>query len=311
MVRCKIRMDLHQLRCFLTLADELHFGRTADRLGLTQPSLSRLIQQLEASVGAELFDRSGKAVRLTRAGEAFRDDAQRYVDGMVDAIGKARRISSGHTDRLRVAFPSNFSTVIVPRIVEHLRIHAPEIALTLREMATAAHESALRNGEVDVVLTTLPVHDLGLTQRFLFSEPLVLMLGEKHPLARQKKISLKHLADETFLVCPTYRTTGFHEMVLERYAAFGFSPRMGPETDSKVLLAELVANGAGIAAVTESAAQLDWPGVAYRSFVEKLEPLRVAAAWLTGNEEPARKAFVAAAVECTRTLFEPKQALAS
>lgn len=295
-------MELPHLREFLALADELHFGRAAEKLGLPQSSLSRRMQQLEAMLGVALIDRSNKAIALTPAGEAFRHDARAHLDGLRDAVARARRISAGHTGQLRIAFPSNLAASFLPQVLARLRADAPDASLTLRELPNALHEAALRAREIDIAVTLLPVRDPALTQRFLFTEPLKVLLADTHPLAREEAVSLRQLQRETFLMCPAYRDAGFHETILERCAAFGFTPRIGEETDSRVLLSELVAGRTGIAVLPDSSTRVPGTGVVARPIKEPLDPLRVGLVWFEEHPNALRKLFVAAAVECASEL---------
>lgn len=300
-VPCPNCMDLPHLREFLVLADELHFGRAAEKLGIPQSSLSRRMQQLEAMLGVPLIDRSSKAISLTPAGTAFRVEARAYLDGLRDAVAKVRRIAAGHTGQLGVAFPSNLAASLLPQVISRFRQDAPEASLTLRELPTALHETALQSREIDLAVTLLPLRDPTLVQRFLFTEPLRVLLPATHALASHDSVSLRQLAHETFLVCPAYRTAGFHETVLDRCAAFGITPRIGQEIDSRVLLGELVARGDGVAILPESSARANASGVVMRALAEPLEPVRVGLAWSEENNNALRKLFVAAAVACTRT----------
>ena len=288
-------MELPHLGSFLVLAEELHFGRAADRLGLTQPSLSRQIQQLEAVLSVPLFDRSSKAVRLTRAGEVFLEDARKQQAAIQDAVKRVRLAATGVGDVLRVAFCSSLATSLMAPLAKRLEIAAPTLRLVLSELSLANHAAALRRGDVDVTVSYLPVPDGGLMRRTLAHDPLFIMLPVGHALARRPSISLAEVADETLVMCPSYRDSGFHEALLEKCSAVGFVPAKKHEIDSKTLAAEMVARGMGVALVTQSSIQ-NANGVVYLAIKEPIAPFEIAVLWAPQHESPSLRVFIEQAV---------------
>ncbi|MGI8632288.1 MAG: LysR family transcriptional regulator, partial [Solirubrobacterales bacterium] len=131
-------VELRHLRYFLAVADELHFGRAAERVGVAQPAISQQIQRLEAEVGAELFRRSRREVRLTPAGEVLRGYARRGLEEIEDGAERARRAAAGEIGHLRIGFIETAATAVVPLAVRRLRAERPEVQLTLRELGVDA-----------------------------------------------------------------------------------------------------------------------------------------------------------------------------
>jgi len=292
-------MELPHLSSFLVLAEELHFGRAADRLGLTQPSLSRQIQQLETVLNVSLFDRSNKTVRLTRAGEVFLGDARKQQAAIQDAVKRARLAAAGSEDVLHVAFCSSFATSLVAPLVESMRATPPSPRLILSELPLASHANALHSGDVDVTVSYLPVLDGSLMRRTLYLDPLFVMLPATHALALHPRVSLSEIANETLVLCPSYRDSGFHEALLEKLRSAGFSPTEKHEVDSKTLAAEMVARGMGMAFVTESAVH-DSDDVIYLPITDRITPFEIALLWVPQNESPALRLFIDNAVQQAR-----------
>jgi DNA-binding transcriptional LysR family regulator len=301
-VRCRLRMELHHLRSFLVLAEELHFGRAADRLGVTQPSLSRRIQQIEATVGVALVDRSFKPLRMTSAGAAFCEDARRALEALDAATQKARQAASGMGGHLRIGFPVTFSQTLIPRMVERLRTTSPAAKLTLRELPISTHVGMLRANEVDICLSILPAGDPGLMQRHLWDEPLMVVVPSNDALAGKSRVSLRDLAAKTFVMCPNYRDSGFHEMVLERCREAGFRPRIAQEVDSSLLMLEQVARGVGVSLAIASVATVAPDAVVCRPIADKVRPIAIGIIWRAENDSDLRKRAVEAALDCAREM---------
>lgn len=304
-------MELRHLQSFLALAEELHFGRAADRLGIAQPALSRQIQQLEAEIGSDLFERTPRAVKLTRAGEELQLRVKPHVDGIGSAVAACRAAAAGVTGRLQIGFTSNLSYVFLPRVLAELKNLAPEAAFDVHELSTDHQINALRSGEIGLALVVLPVSDPGLIQRRLFQEPLIAVMPADHPLAKFSELTLDQLRDHPFIMCPRYRRTGFQYVIIERCAEAGFEPQIVQEVEGKTLMYELIARGVGISIVPESSSHGNREGVVYRPINDRLAPVEIAAVWKKENDEPLRRLFVDTALKVARQ-FRPqkKQAVA-
>src|SRR5471032_3306906 len=189
-------MELRHLRYFVAVAEELSFTRAAARLHIGQPPLSHQIQMLEAEVGAQLLERSKRWVRLTEAGKLFLDDARRVLSLSEQAVQTARRAQRGETGELRVGF--TFSTPLTPlfaTVINRYRQRYPGVSLTLHEMATLRQIDAIAARELDLGLVRPPeaavAEAVAMTE--LRRDPLVLVLPQDHPLARQKSVAVTDL----------------------------------------------------------------------------------------------------------------------
>lgn len=295
-------MELRNLRSFLALADELHFGRAAERLGIAQPPLSRHIQQLEAEIGVPLVERGSRGVRLTRAGERLRDRVRPQIEGIAAAVAEARAIGAGWNGRLCVGFITNMSYAFLPRLLGRLRVEAPEAVFDVREVSVDEVERGLREERFDAGLTRLPVEDQGLMHRVLFEEPLLLVLPEHHRLAAEPEISFAEIADEPFIMCQRHDRAPVPHLILRRCEEAGFKPRVVQEVGGKTLMMELVASGMGLTIAPASSSYSSRPGLVYRHISDPIAPISMAMIWRRENTNPLLRVFIDTAVAVARKL---------
>lgn len=302
-------MELRHLRSFLALADELHFGRAAERLGIAQPPLSRHIQQLEAEIGVPLVERGGPGgVRLTPAGEVLRDRVRPQVEGITSAVADARAVGAGWKGRLAVAFITNMSYFILPRVLERLRAIAPEAVFDLSEASADEAERGLREERFDVALTRLPVDDQSLIRRILHEERLMLVVPAGHRLAERGEVTLAEVADDPFIMCQRHGGGPVQHVILQHCEQAGFTPRIVQEVAGKTLMMELVASGMGLTVAPESSAFSNRPGLVYLPVTDAVPPVPMAAVWRRDNANPLRTVFVDTAAAVARRVREEAMA---
>ena len=293
-------MEFRHLFAFMAVAEERHFGRAAERLGITQPPLSRQIQQLEAELGVKLFIRNARSVSLTREGTRYLTEIRPHLTGLQRAADSARAMSRKLTGKVRVGFVSNLAYRVMPSLLESLRKAAPSVAVELFEQPGPEQLRLLRERRLDIGFVFLPVGDPGLKFRVLFRESLVAMLPVQHPLARFQKVPLDALSKENFVLCPRYQLTGFHEIILDLCQSVGFHPSITHEASSKAAMTELVAGGMGISIVPDSASVHQHSGVLYKPLAGKSPILETAAVWLDEAMTPVLRAFLDRAVQVTQ-----------
>jgi DNA-binding transcriptional LysR family regulator len=289
-------MEFRHLRAFLALAEERHFGRAAERMGISQPPLSRQIQQLETELGVRLFSRNSRSVSLTREGMAYLEAIRPHLDGLLKAAKAARLSSRTAEGKVRAGFVSHLAYAFVPRLMESLGKSRPGIGVEWTELPSPEQLRALRERRIDIGLVLLPVDDPGLTMRLLFRESIVAMLPSDHALAALDAVPVSALAEENFVLCPRYRLTGFHETILNLCRTAGFEPRVNHEASSKTMVTELVASRLGVSLVPESGALDSHPGVVYRPLSGPPSTVEIAAVWLAESMTPVLRAFIDHAV---------------
>ena len=242
-------MEFRHLRYFLVLSEELHFGRAARRLAISQPPLSLNIRQLEESIGARLFHRNSKEVRLTAAGRAFVPAARALLEQAVEAGRHAREVEQGFTGFLRIGFVGSMLYRGLPQMLEQFRVRHPKLRLLLREMNSENQMIELTHGQLDVgfVHTTRTTRD---TSRLLFSsEPFVCCLPQGHALARARKLAVHRLAGEPLVMFSRAASPDYYERVLSICTAAGFQPDVQHEARHWLSVVSMVSHGMGVALV--------------------------------------------------------------
>jgi DNA-binding transcriptional LysR family regulator len=257
-------VGLHQLRAFAVLAEELHFGRAAQRLGIAQPPLSQQIRRLEDKVGHPLFDRGSGPVTLTAAGRELLPAAQRALDEVADGLDAARRVGSGKTGRLRIGFAASLAPTVLPGMLRAYRDRFPQVELELREMTTAPQVAALQDHTIDVGLLRDPPNEEGLVIEDVLSEGFVAILPAAHPLAAHRSVRVEALADEPFVLLPRAVGPTVHDRILEVCAQAGFQPRITQRAVEWLTVTALVEAGLGVSLAPADITRFRLSRVAYR-----------------------------------------------
>ncbi|MBM0126065.1 LysR family transcriptional regulator [Pimelobacter simplex] len=258
-------MDLlRHLRYFVTVAEERHFGRAAERLHMAQPPLSQQIRRLEAEVGVDLFVRTTRRVDLTAAGAAYLDRARAILADVDDAADEARRVAAGTVGRLAIGCVGSATYSLLPDLSRRLAEELPGVDFAFRgEMLVADQVEALRTGAIDVALLRPPVDDVSLTLTPLREERLVVAVPLRHRLATRRWLRVADLADADLIVHSAGRRSAMYDVVRTLFAQAGLVPHIRHEVGETSTLATLVAGGLGVAVVPEPAQALALNGVVY------------------------------------------------
>jgi DNA-binding transcriptional LysR family regulator len=281
--------SLARLSCFIAVAEELHFGRAAERLHMTQPPLSRQIQQLETELGVQLIDRTTRSVTLTPAGVAFLPDARRIVALAESAALTVRRVPAGDLGTVVVGFTAASAHAVLPRLLEQTRNTLPDVKLELREMVSSVQIEALMSGEIDLGMARPPLKRPGIVSRPLLHEQLVAALPAGHPLADQvRELTLNDLDGQDFVMYSPVQARYFNELLISTFTIAGATPRFVQFVTQVHTMLVLVRSGIGIALVPASAATLHPEGVVFRTIGAFRErPVELDAAWRGDSTNPA------------------------
>jgi len=281
-------MDLlRHLRSFVTVAEERHFGRAAERLHIAQPPLSQQIRRLEAEVGVELFVRTTRRVDLTAAGAAYLERARALLAAVDAAADEARRVAAGAVGRLSIGCVGSATYSLLPALSRRLAEELPGIDFAFHgEMLVAAQVEALRSGAIDVALLRPPADDAGLTLAVLREERLVVAVPEAHPLAERRQVRVADLAGADLIVHSAGRRSAMYDVVRGLLAGAGVTPRIRHEVGETSTLVTLVAGGLGVAVVPEPVGALALRGVAYRPLVRPARSIELAVAHRAERTEP-------------------------
>ena len=273
---------LRSLRYFLVVADELHFGRAAERLGIAQPPLSQRVKRLEAELGAKLFER-GRRVTLTEAGEVLRAEARDLLsrwDRMTTLVAKAER---GELDSLRAGVPPDLPGRVLAAILTKFAAECPAVRLDLQELTTAEQARLLADRELDAGLLQLPVDVVGLDLGPVVDTPLGVVLPRDSPLARRAELTLADLAGEGLVHAPRAAAPGGYDALLRTCWDHGFRPAAIRHARNPEFVLGLVLAGHGVA--FEPVARKE-PRVVWRPLEGGVLRARMAFAWPSVSPHP-------------------------
>lgn len=290
-------VDIRLLRYFLVLADELHFTRAAERIGIRQPPLSMQIRRLEEVIGAQLFHRLSRGTELTAAGRVFRDAAADIVARFDNAVVKASRHADGRSGRLRIGFAgATYFHAAVPELIRELRASRPDVTLSPEQSNTPALLTSLREGRIDVAFIRPPIdEDDLLSVRPFVDEAMVVALPADHALAQTGPVRLSELAGERLILFPRAIGPGLYDSVLAACHAAGFSPDLGQEASQIVSIIPMVAAGFGVSVIPRSVSLTGSEGVVYRPIAQGIPLAPIAVAIRADDHSALIKAFLATA----------------
>lgn len=293
-------MDLRQLRYFVTVAEELHFGRAAERLGMTQPPLSQSILALERELGVSLFVRTKRMVALTPAGAQWLPHVRKLLDDAAALPEVARQLARGEVGLLKLAFVSTADYSVLPPLVSGFTAAYPAVQVTLLEATSDLQIEALLDGEIDAGFIIPPpqatLHP-SLDYFALLREPLVAAIPEVW--AREGriecvkgKVRLADLEAEPLIIFPRRTAPAFHDLITGYYAVSGAEPRIGQEAIQMQTIISLVSAGMGIALVPRSLENLGRAGVHYVALEGEPPSIETGLVWRRDNPSPTLSRFV-------------------
>ncbi|MGM3193519.1 LysR family transcriptional regulator [Dickeya dadantii subsp. dieffenbachiae] len=267
-----MNIELRHLRYFIAVAEELHFGRAAEKLHISQPPLSQQIQALEEQIGAQLLERNNRNVRLTQAGELFLKEAWAIINQVNQAAERAARIQRGEIGELNIGFTSSAPFVKqVSRSLLQFRQSYPEVHIQMLEINTKQQIEPLLDGKLDLgVMRNNPLPET-LRHQLLLHEPMVAVVHEEHPLAAAPggHISIQQLANEPFVFFAREVGTALYDEVLTLLKKYGITPYITQEVGEAMTIIGLVSSGLGVSLLPASFRRIRVDGVKYLSLQEK------------------------------------------
>ena len=278
-------MKLHQLRYFVTVAEELHFGRAASRLRMAQPPLSRQIHELENELATRLFNRTNRGVELTDAGRILLEEARTALAQVDYAAQAARRAGQGEIGQLVVGVVPTVDTQVFTRILRTFSARYPSVQVVIRSLNTTTQIQGLRAGTLQAGFLRLPVRDDALTIKLVSREPLVAALPVGHPLTRARRLSLATLAAEPHVIFPRQVAPGYYDMIVSLYREAKVHLRITQEAEHVQTIIGLVAGGFGVSVLPGSIREIRVRGVVYRTLRDRVPPVETAAA-IAGTIRP-------------------------
>ena len=291
-----MNLELRQLRYFAAVAEELHFGRAAQRLHMTQPPLSQAIQALEELLGAPLFERNRRGVALTAAGAALLPEARRMLLQAQELPQLVQRAAAGEVGRLALAFVSSADYSVLPPFLRAYRAAYPQVQIALQEATSDLQLEDLLHGRIDAGLLIPPLPERAraeLDYLPVLKEPLVLAApAGLAALHGKRKVALDALPALPLIIFPRAISPALYDAVLGVFQAAGVTPVIGQEAIQMQTIVSLVSAGMGLALVPQSVSNLKRPGVEYRALLDPTPLVETGLAWRRDNPSPVLQGFL-------------------
>lgn len=279
-------VELKRLKYFIALSEELHFGRAAERLYIAQPPLSIQIRKLEEELGICLFERTSRSVRLTEAGRTFQAGVQRAMEEIERALHAAKQVERGLSGHLLIGFISSGGVTFLPKLLRHLKQVLPHLQPELRQYSSDGALDALASQRMDLALVRTSTTSSGLLSRTIHRDPAILALPIDHPLAHSKKLTLRELAEEMFVLYPPNEGHAAYNLVQRACIKAGFVPRASEFVDDVFGILGLVAAGLGIAIMPQSVSLLNVSGVVFHHLPDLTENFELSVVWREDDTRP-------------------------
>ncbi|WP_454811765.1 LysR substrate-binding domain-containing protein [Paenarthrobacter nitroguajacolicus] len=286
-------MDLHHLKYFVVLSEELHFGRAAQRLHMAQPPLSQRIRDLEKELGVLLFHRRRTGVELSEAGALLLEHARGVLDHVAMAQESMRRIRPGASGILQVAVPPDTNPAALSTMVSSFGAAAPDVLLNLHELTTVEQVERLRDGELDVAVVRHPLSSVGFESGPLFSRALGVVLNAAHPLASLSSVPLGDLAGNPLIIFPRHMAPTLYDSFLHTCRDAGYLPAAIVHARNQHFTHGLIMAGRGVHFNEKPWTPLP-AGIVWRPLVGDPLAWRTSALWLKSRRSAETDAFVAA-----------------
>lgn len=296
-------MNLKQLTYFIAVAEELHFGRAADRLGMAQPPLSRQIKDIETELGAILFNRGHNAITLTQAGQRLLERSRSILRQIDDMKLEVRRIGQGADGRLRVGFVGSATYSILPNIIKSFRANYPGVSLSLVPMNNAQLQHALVSREIDVAFTRPALRDPEFKARKLTEEPLAVAAPDTIETAARGTVGLAELTGQSFILYPEYPRPSFADFVLESCRAQGFEIKNRVFTMDLQTALSLVAIGEGVCIVPASVGSAQRNAIRFLKVAPPLAKTELSLNWRLDEQGVQMQNFITIAQQVARKML--------
>ena len=285
-------MELRHLRYLLAVADELHFGRAADRLNMSQPPLSRQIRELEDEIGFAIFRRGYHAVELTDAGRVYVTQIRGILHALETATQEAADVAAGRSGRLRVGHGTYLPGAYLSRVLAAFQQAAPRVAVDLVDGPSTRVLPALQGKSIDIAFVGAPPDGAGLMLKKLWRDTLVIAVPQDRPYATAPLAHLAQIAHENFVLCPTSNEAWCRALIESIFGEAGFTPRVLQTVENKQTALDLVAEGIGVSIVQSLVAAERSQGIRYLAFPGRVPHIDVAVAWRDDTATHALERFV-------------------
>ncbi|WP_372814361.1 LysR substrate-binding domain-containing protein [Paenibacillus sp.] len=282
-------MELRHLRYFITVAEELHFGKAATRLNMSQPPLSQQIRQLEEELGFPLLYRNKQHVKLTEAGKVFLEEVRIAIAQVEQACLVAQKANQGLLGRLSIGFVGS-STYSVAPLLHRFLLHSPKINITLHQMKTANQLHALHEGSIHLGIVRTHIHSPNIVSEVICSEKFVAIFPEGHPMTQREALRMIDLENERFIL--TTRGSTYHDTVIHLCYQAGFSPNIALELPEILTIMAFVSQGMGVSIVPASFRHQQNKGIVYRELADVTSTLETYFVWRSEEKSKVLQEFI-------------------
>ena len=287
-----MRFGLRHIRYFVAVAEELHFRRAAEKLGVAQPALSRAILYLEKELSVKLFNRTNRSVEITDAGAAFLQGCRSVLNSVEHAVENARLVDKGQAGSVRIGYTDMAIAGVLPSLLKTFQEHQPGIVLQPLHDVTITQLHKLDEDELDIGFVTGPINRSGYEQKLIQSERFVCVAYENHPLAKREVIKLEELAQENFVHGSSKDWEQFNSYLLPLCRRVGFVPKIVQEAFNTAGILGLVACGMGITILTESVRSSIAPNLMVIPIDDVFEQLQTVAIWKSDAMDGSKRHFI-------------------
>lgn len=293
------QLDLRHIRYFLAVADELHFGRAAERLFISQPGLSRQIKEMEAGLGMPLFERHNRKVSLTNAGRYLHQELGMYLKGLTHLIEHAQLLHAGLLGDLKIGYVGSAMQQIIPDLLLRFRQEAPDVRINLKEMDNQVQVAALLAHDIDLGFVRLARVPRGLEIHPLLTEPFCLVLPKDHPVQTANFTSLLQLQHEPFILFEPAYSPSYYQKIMQIFDDSGFSPIVTHSTIHANSIFKLVENHFGISIIPRSLKTPDNPHIQFIELTEIRQKTVLSVAWHKESRNPILGRFLTGTINHT------------
>lgn len=285
-------MELRQLKYFITLAHELHFNRAAEKLFIVQPALTKQIKDLEEELGVLLFERTKRSVKLTPAGEFFKNRIENIIQQLEEAKNHVRWVEDGSKGELRIGYVGSCIHTFLPDLLSSLHEKYPHVQTYLNEMTSNSQLSAIQKGELDIAFLRNPPSDRNFGKKLVFSETFSLVLPKNHSVSEENFKNIAQFSDENFIL-PT-RTDGelYYQVQTSICEDAGFSPKIAHETVHGHTVLKLVDHHLGITFLPTSFKEVTNANVKFIELKNISQRAEITALWNLSNPNPSLRRFL-------------------
>lgn len=290
-------MELRHLRYFVAVAEELHFGKAAERLYTSQPSVSQQIKQLECELGVELLERTKTYVKLTPGGHAFLSQVRSILAGVERAVEIARRTQSGESGKIAIGLSTPSLYENPPTIVRAFRTKWSDVQVSIQVISSDLQPGALLREEIDIGFLNLSVSDPKLSLIQLSSAPFYIGLPENHSSAALEEVEPSALAEDGFILSPRERDPELFDELVEFCHSAGFTPKIVEQLTPFPTILGLIATGVGVAFISPSLKTMAPPGVLVKRLAGCVPHLRLNLAYRKNEPSPIVHNFLQLATD--------------